>query len=79
MVTREISADNDVHRTLHNRVIHVSWAGFLRPKENVGTLSTLSKERLLRVQIASDHECENTENKKTLQDFRGDGFYCERF
>ena len=45
----------------------------------MGTLSTLSKERLLRVQIASDHECENTENKKTLQDFRVMAFTANGF
>ena len=39
------------------------------------TFSTLFKEFLLRVQSASDHEGENTENKITPKDFRGDDFY----
>ena len=51
------------------------WAGFLRPKENVRTLNKLFKDCLLRVQSASDHEGENTENKITAKDFRGDDFY----
>ena len=39
------------------------------------TLNKLFKDCLLRVQSASDHEGENTENKITAKDFRGNDFY----
>ena len=39
------------------------------------TLNKLFKECLLRVQSASDQEGENTENKITPKDLRGNDFY----